>query len=373
MGSVSERGFALRNLVKIPVRVSWAVPQRWAGILGVQPGEEILRGGETREFAWSFAPTQPGVTSAKVQCFVSGVRIRSVGSTGQDSAPGLKSSAKVFPLGEDDVVEANEVGQKLTSADQILTSATQKVTLSVTGESISGVFKITPEELDLGTLLVGAKHRVALTLHNLSDGPLQYALEARRAGFGDLDDDESEDDTCLKIEAPAGSIPARSSVSVPVSLRPSRRAELSFEVTCARVDERRAAEGDPPRDVSWGNGSEAPRLSPENSWQAASEPATCLVTARADYPTLTVADVRSDGVSKDQLWRQLGAGQLNQVLAGEPGELERRLNGGKESADWVGLEEGLERHVVDLGAAVTGGKKVRVHLELKNTGKCGAA
>lgn len=366
VGSVSERGFAVRNLVKIPVRVTWAVPEKWAGVIGVKPGEDILKGCETREFAWSFAPREPGLTKCKVQCLVTGVQIRSGDSTGDGLALARKSPGKVFPLGEEAMKEARNVDP---SAERNLTSAeraSQKLTLDVSGEGISGVVKIKPEELDLGTLLVGAKHRAALTLQNLSDGPLQYALEARRAGFEGLGEDESEADTCLKIEAPVGTVAARSSVSVPVSVRPSRRAELSFEVTCAALDERTAAAGDPSHDVSV---SDANGLSPENSWQASSETATCLVTARADYPTLTVADVRSDGVSKDQLWRQLRAGQLNQILAGEPGELERRLNAGKETADWAGLEEGLEMHEIDLGAAVAGGKRVRVNLEFKNTGK----
>jgi hypothetical protein len=367
VGSVSERAFTVRNLVKIPVRYSWGIPEKVAGLVGVRPAVGVLKGSESKEMTWSFAPKESGTVKCKVQCLVSGVRDASQKNAAAnlgDEIDGGKASGKVFPLGDEVTSSQPFDSPKLASEHPC---ATQRLTLSVSGEGITGAVRIEPEELDLGTVLVGSKHRETLTLHNLSDGQLQYVLESRRAGFEGLEGDDVSEDAWLGFDAPAGTIPARSSVSVQVSVRPVCRAELSFEVSCRTVDERSAQEGPfsqalSQHDVSFREGSEAEDL------EASSEVATCLVAARADFPTVTVVDVRSDGVSKDQLWRQLRIGDLNQYLAGEPGALERRLSSGKESADWAGLEEGLERNEIDLGAALVGGKRVRVHVEVKNTG-----
>jgi hypothetical protein len=370
-GSVSERSFTVRNLVKIPVRYSWGIPEKVAGLIGVRPAVDVLKGSESKELTWSFAPKESGSVKCKVHCLASGVRDASQMNAAAilgNKINGGKASGKVFPLGDEVTSSQPFDSPKLTSEHPC---ATQRLTLSVSGEGITGAVRIEPEKLDLGTILVGSKHRETLTLHNLSDGQLQYVLESRRAGFEGYEGDDASEDTWLRFDAPAGTIPARSSVSVQVSVRPVRRAELSFEVSCRTVDERSAQEGAGSQslsqhDVSFREGSEAEDL--ESSWQASLEVATCLVAARADFPTVTVVDVRSDGVSKDQLWRQLRIGDLNEYLAGEPGALEKRLNSGKESADWAGLEEGLERNEIDLGAALVGGKRVRVHMEVKNTG-----
>jgi hypothetical protein len=313
-GIVTSRGFAFRNTSRVPVVYRWELPAGLEGAVGVEPSAGRLGGNERARMTWTFAPRRTGVYHGKAVLWTR-------------------------PLG----------------GNKSLRLATKRF-LNVVAEGRQGAVAFEPEQLDMGTTLVGAEVTKVLTLSNTSDADLHFRLESILASDYDLLDADHDGEisaaelrsysrvrsheaasatpaaaagpqklreadvanlqaaSMLGFAPSLGLLPARSRLKVMVTYRPSHPTTNRFRIFCDVV----VAGAD--NSGVWDQSSRAAALSPRTRDRLAAEandiaPLTCDLVGRAAYPTLKVVDARSALLSPATLWDQFALRQLNFELS----------------------------------------------------------
>ena len=119
VGASSVALMTLTNPSRLPLAYEWDVPERLRAVLSVDNPAGVLRGRESIELAWTFAPKAAQDYLVKVPCLVSAI---------DDGADGA--------------------GHEIV-----------RQTLTVSGVGSTGLIQAEPLDLAYGTVLVGATHR----------------------------------------------------------------------------------------------------------------------------------------------------------------------------------------------------------------------
>jgi len=209
VGAASHTKMVLSNPSRLPLAYEWDIPERMVGQLSVDHPAGVLRGRESIELDWSFAPSTARNFLIKVPCLVS-------------------------PL--EDGVDGG--GHEII-----------KQTVTVSGIGSAGVVMAEPLLLEFTTVLVGDVHRRTLTLINSSAVDLFYHLSFTREG--DPNDHVSglTADELIHCEAAEGLVPARNTVDVRMVLRPPRRETFEFAVLCTLRPGTKGELLGPPREI----------------------------------------------------------------------------------------------------------------------------
>lgn len=334
MGAVSTRACDIRNPGGVPVHFHWQIPQAYERVLKVEPVSGILRGNETKSLFWHFAPKKLGAYSMRIPCTVERAQVKSLGDTelvvggGEEEDGGhhyITLSTSIVPHGG-------------------LTKKQTRAFINVHGVGSGGVLEFEPQVVDFGTLLVGNEVSKVIKLINNSDSTMFFKMESNMPKN-------------IKFQAGQGVLPAFSTKRITVGFTPAARVyyNVLLHAVLSRASE--AAE----TGTYGGHTGESLMLDLE-----ADQLPQCQVLGNAVYPTLSVMDVRSEGVSSSRLWRELDFIDMNTELCNDLSETEIAWN--KAEVDETDPSKVLR--VVNLRFTVKpeGASPSIVVLRVKNTG-----
>ena len=229
----------VKNSARIPIVFRVSIPEKYREVLLIEPEEGELLGNETMAVQCSFAPTR----------------------------------AKTYTIQVSFSVAANSASST--------TGETRALQLLVVGEGVLGSLELDSQRIDFGNVLIGAATRREITVRNTTPCDVQYSLEWRLPngqppesaptfGFSEVwdtdadyaegedvseDDDATEDymagsddgtklqdhtismakarrqrSPLLEIVPSMGSIPAYSSTSAAVIIRPRSQILLAYKL-----------------------------------------------------------------------------------------------------------------------------------------------
>ncbi|GIL53686.1 hypothetical protein Vafri_9323 [Volvox africanus] len=362
VGASSQRAITLHNPSRVPLDFRWQLPAKLAGMVSVTPVAGTLRGNESVQLLWSFAPAAQKVFEGKATCVVLAPDGGNGGSTAAAAA----------------------------TADAAA-SETDGVSLSLVGEGTQGAVALDPPVLELGDLRVGHPVRRPLVLQNVSDGVLRYSLELVSA-----EDDESpapNANACdftagldagataaataagleCWVDEPEGALPARAAKTVTVTLFPRFRKRYSLQIRCRSSTVSPLLTGpNNNRPPSAGRGGLSPvgadAAAAAADAAAAAPPVIAPLTAAVTFPTIEVTDVFSECQPKQLLWQMLGLNDLNYHLRTEVTATEVKLRAAHDRGSLTtdAACAAMRPFLMDFGTYGLGGNVRVVHLELSN-------
>ncbi|GLC34162.1 Cilia- and flagella-associated protein 65 [Pleodorina starrii] len=380
VGASSQRAISLHNPSRVPLDFRWRLPPKLTGMVTVTPASGTLRGNESVQLLWSFAPAAQKVFEGRATCLV--LMPPEGGASGAASvASGLSSTVA---LGSGDSEAEAGGGGAGGEGDG--------VSLTLVGEGTQGAVALDPPALELGDLRVGHPVRRPLVLQNVSDGVLRYSLELVAA-----EDDEAPaaDATACDftagldaaataaaaaaglecwVDEPEGALPARASKTVTVTLFPRFRKRYSLQVRCRSSTVSPLLAGPnssrPPSAgrASIGSG-DATAADPAVAAAAAlPPPVVAPLTACVTFPTLEVTDVYCEGQAKQLLWQMLGVNDLNHHLRTQVSGTELRLRAAHDrgSLTTEAACAAMRPFPMDFGTHGLGGRPRTVQIELTN-------
>lgn len=296
LGIVSKRIVTLRNSTRIPVRFRWALPSRLRKVILPSPMEGFIRGNETVDITFNFAPRMEKLYRFKLHCFF------------------FTSETDPLATRNCDLPVPDGMRQRLVRQNRLLS-------ISILGEGTSGAISFSPQVMDFKTLLLGTKGTMSLEIKNNSDCNLKFGLEVvKKSEVHLLDEDNDgvvEADELDKYQAARaddvganpeivfdfakGVLPARASKNILVTFCPAFPGKQDFRVFW-ELD----------ADNGYGNAIKNTELGSS----VKGDPLFCEIIGEAGYPTLQFTDVRSnDGLGPDWLWEQFNLNALNTSLA----------------------------------------------------------
>ncbi|XP_005049550.1 PREDICTED: coiled-coil domain-containing protein 108 isoform X2 [Ficedula albicollis] len=264
IGTSSTRMYTIKNCTRLPMVFTWKIRQSDSKILSVSPAAGILQPYEAMAQAWTFTPDKETKYLLQAMVFVK-----------------WESPNPVSPKGVHYV-------------------------LRVIGEGALGTIRAQKEHLDLGNVLVGDQKTCSIALLNDGICTLNYILSVEQLITGPRAPEEVHSDPlALELEHSRGTIPARSKVFVRIKVRPARRLRYTWSIKYAIC---------------------TPRAADLASKKEEQQPLCCVV-ATGVYPTLSIVDACTTGVSssisKLHLWKLFSLDTLNEFLERDPvpGEL----------------------------------------------------
>ncbi|KAK3287418.1 hypothetical protein CYMTET_5071, partial [Cymbomonas tetramitiformis] len=308
VGATSMRHVQLRNTSRIPVHFQWVIPEKMQGMFSITPPAGLLRGNEDTNIDMSFAPQRQREVTCKAVC--------------------LFASAASPELIEELTLESPGV---------------DRMVAAMIGTGTPGAVTVSPATLDFGTVLCGESKKLELLIYNHSSGNLQYVLDLHvLASFGEganaaLKADGSK---VLSVDVPHGILPARAHKAVKVTFAPDGRANYTFSLACRTSSgpvplllptPETALQGDDAKlEVADENGNPLDLVSTMEDGDLWLNLPSAEITACADYPILSISDIRCSSVgrtqSKSTLWKQHRLDVINAELATVLSPAELALN-----------------------------------------------
>ncbi|NXS88297.1 CFA65 protein, partial [Erpornis zantholeuca] len=265
IGTSSTRMYTIKNCTRLPMVFTWKIRQSDRKILSVSPTTGILQPYEAMAQSWTFTPDKKTKYVLRAMVFVSWKR------------PDLMSPKGVHYV------------------------------LRVIGEGTLGTIRAQKKHLNLGSVLVGDQQSCSIVLLNDGICALNYILSVEQ--FVTRSDNSEEvcgNPLALELEHSRGTIPARSTASVQIKVRPADRLRYSWIIKYAICTSTAA-------DLA--------------STKEKQQP-LCHIEATGTYPTLRITDATTTGsASKLHIWKLFSLDTLNKYLEGDPtpGELTYRV------------------------------------------------
>eukprot|EP00743_Colponemidia_sp_Colp-15_P004902 GILK01005283.1.p1 GENE.GILK01005283.1~~GILK01005283.1.p1 ORF type:complete len:1742 (+),score=283.35 GILK01005283.1:94-5319(+) len=324
VGAVTSREVTIRNTSKVPLQFQWNIPEKHKRLISVKPVSGRLESNDTAAVKWSFTPLNQKSAQYSIQCLAAAI---------------LDLEQKVcgvFLPGSGASVREVDASQSST-----------KIVLHT--EGTVGSMSIQPEVLDLGSVLVGNTCRKAFSIHNSGHCSLPYGIQI----LHDQTDEplNEEEQQWLSVDNVQGTVPARAHKRVVLSFSPTRRVSYRLKI---RVSPHIASD------------SKSPSQRPSIEASAVEMP----VLAHADYPQIRISDIRLDGEGQSisWLWSQLSATQINDELAGELRDPERRYISAVGLDETARLQEMLQHFICDFGNVIDNGPDKRLLVRITNSG-----
>lgn len=303
--------------------LQWTVPEHICSSFGVQPQSALLHGNQRQPITWTFAPSDKATYEASMACTYGSPHHVSLGTTAATASLGQLQTAPGAALGQ--------------SMVRGLAGLSQQIGVRLVGQGTIGALTLEPTCVDFGTVAVGFSAVREITLLNQSGGNLCYRVSciatAAQAttempsaadsasdtqGSGESEtlqgrSDSHDDDSAmhLVIEEPSGSLPARATKTLRLTLNPVRRKQYTLQLVCHT-----ATAGMP------GGASSSTAFSTVALPASMSSPPVCAaVSAFSTYPTVMITDVACQGLDKSFVWNQMKCSQINTELAAEMTEV----------------------------------------------------
>ena len=249
--------------------------------MSVSPSTGVLRGNESAQAIWSFAPGKQKTYDHRVSCLLYDPTDEAAAAAAQLPPPIVSSSLQSSTLTpvattemsarEDEEDREHEIRDNdgvadAAATDEVAVGAAPSVApappapllppgvdcvkLHVVGEGTTGALAMNPPSLDLGTLPVGHAVTRTVTLLNQSDGVLRYCMDCGPAEGADGDGTREPGSTPVEfpdaglstvdakpglevwVDEPEGAIPARASKVVKVTFFPRFRKQYRLQVRC---------------------------------------------------------------------------------------------------------------------------------------------
>eukprot|EP00762_Andalucia_godoyi_P002164 ANDGO_02594.mRNA.1 hypothetical protein GUITHDRAFT_102279 len=279
VGATAKRSLRVFNVSCVPSTFSWKFPSRSRNIITVVPAEGKIMGRDSVSVDVIFRPSEPETTEE-------------------------------------------------------LAILCNREELRISGTSSFGVVSLEPQSLEFGPCLLGAKSKRPLTMLNHADCPMRFR-------FTSVDQPQHRDyknrPTGLFFSEAEGTIPARSSKTVYVILRPSTRGPNHLGFVC-----------------------EVGREGKFDSELRGS------VSATGEHPLLQICDVFSNREpSTQRIWENTSAAVMNDVLASAVQHCEYTVDG---TLPFQKVVETLESFDVDLGTAALNATAHTIVWKVKNCG-----
>ena len=293
--------------------MQWTVPAHMRNSFAVHPQMGLLHGNQRQTLTWCFAPHDKATYDTNMTC--------SFGSPQEATLGGPRLPQEALQ------------GLLETSGSAIgpLKGCDQQVGVRLVGQGTVGALTLEPSSVDFGTVAVGYPAVREITLLNQSGGNLCYSITCLVAtapaaadtptatdSFPDTQRglsqpvaeqgscDSSDDDVAshLVIEEPSGSLPARATKTLRLTLNPKCRKHYSLQLVCH---------------TATAGLSGVPGLDPATALPAslAPPPVCAAVTGFSMYPTVMITDIACQGLDKPFLWEQMSCSQINEELAAE--------------------------------------------------------
>eukprot|EP00798_Chlamydomonas_sp_ICE-L_P020949 gene20949-27801_t len=268
VGASSQRQLTIHNPSRVPVGFAWKVPAKLKSVVGVSPLHGILRGNESTQVTWTFAPSDQKTYDHRIPCMLLNPGEPAPVSRASTPAGGSQPTVMTMVLdpalvalaldgddAPDDAAQAadeadwhNEVEIDITRAKTPQAPEHEKVLLHMVGEGTGGAMALDPPSLEMGALRVGHPVKRTVNLVNQSDGVLRYSLEC----VYDLEEDgtpeagaapvefvsNSVDAIVIKpgvemwVDEAEGALPARASKQVTITFMPRFRKNYRMQLLC---------------------------------------------------------------------------------------------------------------------------------------------
>ena len=300
--------------------LQWAVPNHMSSSFAVQPQSGLLQGNQRQAITWTFAPSDKATYDASMTC-----------SYGSPQHAALEDAQSIGQL-QTALSGPSETapGQQATAAVKALS---QQVRVRLVGQGTIGALTLEPSLIDFGTVAVGFPAVKEITLLNQSGGNLNYSISCTvttslstaqmlsATGSSSITDNSThkqnlkadpESLDCeaarhLVIEEPAGSLPARATKTLRLTLNPVRRKQYTLQLVCCTATA--GMPGVPNPGSAIGAAVMPATLSPP--------PVCATVAAFSTYPTVMITDIACQGLDKPFVWNQMACSQINTELAAE--------------------------------------------------------
>ena len=303
--------------------MQWTVPHHTCSSFAVQPQLGLLQGNERQTVTWTFVPTDRSTYDVNVTCSYDSP-LRLMPEALEVSASALRQPAAALVRGH-----AQQLGIRLV------------------GQGTVGALTLEPSSIEFGTVPVGFPAVREITLLNQSGGNLCYSITCAavavtepalspaaaasapasqdsmsQAGVGlpnaesalslshgaesAISTDEGSN-LHLVIEEPQGSLPARATKTLRLTLNPTCRKQYRLQLVC------QTATASPPGFQSPSTAQSIAAL-PANP---TAPPVCASVVAFSTYPTVMITDIACEGLAKPFVWSQMACSQVNTELAAE--------------------------------------------------------
>lgn len=387
IGATSQAAMTVHNPSRVPVAFLWRLAQKLRDVITVVPQLGILRGNESCEVSWTFSPLDSQTYNNRAACLLLPV----------DAATDFIQQQ----------LEAPESSPMEASLDGL--QGTEQAIISLLGEGTQAAMSIEPQNLDFGSVKVGYPVTRTLHLTNQSDGVLRYTLELLEEGADSPGATPSLEDPPIDfgkgraapshprgagqelwVDEPAGSIPARSSRPVVVTLYPLHSRAYRIKIACrtatapALAAAAAAATAASPalslsRPLS-GSGSLLGAAATLRAWTpsharaedaaaaGAAVTAAATIAAVADFPRLVATDVACEGVPKPVAWEQMSLTDINRELQSGLTRMELTV-GQMERAGTLTTDAALRMlrpFHMDFGTRAVGSDPITFHVQFTN-------
>ncbi|XP_076015276.1 cilia- and flagella-associated protein 65 [Genypterus blacodes] len=261
--SRTQRLRHIRNLSPFPLRFEWRIQEQDKALIYVEPAAGEMHPNEISMQTWSFSPLEETMYKRKVTLIFWPVK-----------TPRLRS----------------------------------QLTLDVVGMGSKGSIESEMPVLDVGDIVIGTHRSIAVPLVNKSLCAVSFCLSVQQT----LQDEDSSYDPQDEPSAPQlkrerGTIPSHSKLLLQTTVRPHRRAQYQWTISCQTLN--------------------------ANGVLSCPPQALCEVLCKGVLPTLHVVDACSggsvSGLSKTRLWNLLSLDGFNQHLLSSTTELSSRNSTGQ--------------------------------------------
>lgn len=280
-GSVTTRTLQIHNPTGVPMHYHWKVPDGYQRVLAVEPEAGILRGNERHTLHWHFAPKREGAYAIKVPVSIERAHVKTLGDKHLEEAN--------FELSQTMNSVEHAAGRSMRSKRQ------QKMYLNVYGTGSGGGVLFEPEIIDFGTLVVGSEVTRVIKLINRSEVTMYHDMLSSMPNN-------------LSYKDGKGYLAAHSTKRVTICFTPESRMYYNVTISCKLTTGSEAMETKVP-----GTNAGSQLLLLDELDQLPQ----CNVLGNAVYPTLSVLDVRCEGVSSSRLWRELSFIRMNAELSSD--------------------------------------------------------
>lgn len=275
----------------------------------------LLHGNQRQTVTWTFAPADKATYDASMTCSFNSASLAAANMRQLQIAP-----ESATPLAQ--------------SAAEVMQGTSQQIGVRMVGQGTIGALTLEPTAIDFGTVAVGFPAVKEITLLNQSGGNLCYsvtctavtaqtAIEAPQAtGLasepkhvraqlqsqqGKHESPDADSAMHLVIEEPSGSLPARATKTLRLTLNPTCRERYTLQLVCHTATA--SAQG-----VHTPSTALSTAALPSN---LQSPPVCAAVVAFSTYPTVMITDIVCQGLDKLFVWNQMSCSQINTELAAE--------------------------------------------------------
>lgn len=314
LGSISNQTIQITNDSTVPVKIEWKIPTIYQQLLIVKPQSAEIKSREIIDCEWEFHPDSVGEFRVEVVCNVQA----------------LSNYSNEFVAHE---MLQYIFGPEAVHLDSGLASSLKTVQhypLTVCTLVTDCIVNSKPQNIDFGFVRINSTATSTLSISNHSDSQMHFLLQPGNPSLKLLQFSPGDD-----------VLPPRSSREIEVRFTPHSPGDIADTILCSLLNET----------IFQQNADTSKHISQMAIKSSASQ--ICAVKGIGCFPHLKIVDVFSPKYSREEIWDETSANQINSEL---------NLLGCDSLAD------DLKSFVIDFGHDIVSSDPSLIYVKFQNIG-----